>query len=171
MRPATIAFVLLAAGPLRAEGGPLPLIDERLELMRDEAAWRYARNAPVEDLAREAISLQRAMVDAQAIGLDPGAARAFFTAKNAAEKEIQSCFMHRWSMGEEDPPEMVPDMSGELRPRLFELEFEILDAILAYDGPPITAEIFFEAVAVDCLSPDTAEALRIGLTDFFELEE
>ena len=143
-------------------------IAERLSLMEPVAAWKLANDVAVEDLAREAVVLESATGAATDAGLDAATARVFFEAQIEAAKDIQRCWIGRWEAGTAQPPETVPDLTAEIRPRLLELGAELLDSIeaalargVAFDGA-LAAE-FAAAADIDCLSVQSRDAIYRAL--------
>ncbi|MEO0623321.1 MAG: gamma subclass chorismate mutase AroQ [Pseudomonadota bacterium] len=166
-RPIALAVTLIAApAPASAEdaGTVHGLIADRLALMKPVAAWKMDRGAPVEDLEREAVVLDKAVASAEENGLDGATARPFFEAQIAAAKAIQTCWIGRWGYGEATPPTEVPDLREEIRPQLIDLGARMLEAIggaleagVTFDGAGKAA--FDERVDLPCL--DRFSRLRI----------
>ncbi len=144
------------------------LIAERLSLMEPVAAWKAARGAPVEDLAREAVVLEKATAGAADRGLDPDTIRPFFEAQIGAAKDIQWCWIDRWESGAAAPPAEPPDLVEDIRPELIRLGDAILSALRArLAGGPITpAEQagFADAVAIECLGEEARDGVFAALT-------
>lgn len=162
---AGMAIALLAL-PAAAEDAATVhgLIADRLALMKPVAAWKMERGAPVEDLEREAVVLDKAVASAEENGLDGATARPFFEAQIAAAKAIQTCWIGRWGYGEATPPAEVPDLREEIRPQLIDLGARMLEAIggaleagVTFDGAGKAA--FDERVNLPCL--DRFSRLRI----------
>ncbi len=167
-------LLTLAAGSpgLAAEddaGAVFELIDARLELMLPVAAWKQANDAAVEDKAREAVVVEKAVEAASLHNIDPEGAAVFFRAQIEAAKEIQVCWIERWSAGEATPPVEVPDLKGEIRPQLIEIGGKLLAAVETTldSGESFTATdlpAFRTTVRVDCLSDETRDTLFEALT-------
>lgn len=168
-----LLLVLAAGSPsLAAEGdaeAAFQLIDARLELMKPVAAWKQAEGAAVEDKAREAVVVEKAVEAAGKRNIDPEGAAAFFRAQIEAAKEIQVCWIDRWTAGTATPPAEVPDLKSEIRPQLIKIGGELLAAVEANlsdgEGFPASALPAFQAaVQVDCLSDETRDGLFEALS-------
>lgn len=98
----TILLLLTATPALPAVGtGHLyELIDARLELMDEVAAYKWRQDRPIEDPEREALVLDRAVDDALRHGFTPDSSRAFFAAQIEAAKQIQRHWFRIWEAGE-----------------------------------------------------------------------
>lgn len=93
------------------------LIDERLALMPEVAAWKYRRQQPVADPARERVVIDQAVADAEAAQLDGAAARDFFAVQIQLARAVQEHLFARWRASAASPSE-PRDLATELRPRL-----------------------------------------------------
>ncbi|MCG7518383.1 gamma subclass chorismate mutase AroQ [Ruegeria sp. Ofav3-42] len=161
-----VCLCLLIAGtatPAQAE--LFDLIDSRLEWMQDVAAFKHANDRPVEDLEREKVVIQKTLEQAALAGVDPDTAQLFFKAQIDAAKDIQSCWIERWTQDQTPVPENFADLTTEVRPALLELGGQILEALSAQlpVSPSSQAE-FSEDVRVDCLSDDSRAELFDSLT-------
>ena len=164
-----VGLVFLAARPLQVSAEPsaqavFERVAERLSLMQPVAAWKLANDVAVEDLAREAVVLESATAAAVEAGLDAATAGAFFEAQIEAAKDIQRCWIGRWQAGAAQPPESVPDLTTEVRPRLLELGVELLDSIEAAVAAGVTfdgalAGDFAATADIDCLSAPSRDAI------------
>ncbi len=85
-------------------------------MMQPAAAWEDTRGVAVEDKAREAIVLEKAVEAAKARGIAPQGSEAFFRAQIEVAKEIQFCWLERWESSAATPPAEVPDLKTEIRP-------------------------------------------------------
>ena len=151
-------------------------IAERLSLMERVAAWKLANDVAVEDLEREAVVLESATGAATDARLDAETARAFFAAQIEAAKDIQRCWIERWEAEAAQPPETVPDLTTEIRPRLLELGGELLHGIeaalahgVAFDAA-LTDE-FAASADIDCLSAPSRDAIYRALGGLHLVEE
>ena len=108
-----------------ATQAPGQLISDRLALMQDVAAYKWANERAIEDLPREAIVLAAAKRSGLAYSLTAASVETLFGAQIDAAKEIQHYWFEQWERGG-TPPESA-DLAVTLRPRLLELG----DAILA----------------------------------------
>ena len=154
------AFALLSLLPPASAQSPEPifaLIDQRLELMKDVAAYKYIEGLPIEDLKREAIVLQKATTAAEGAGLQADSVTAFFRSNIEAAKSIQRCWHHRWEDSTTSPPQSAPHLGAEIRPQLIEIGNELNEAIARFldKGGALGVGVegqFLETVQVDCLA-------------------
>ncbi|HEY5761058.1 MAG TPA: gamma subclass chorismate mutase AroQ, partial [Steroidobacter sp.] len=105
------------------------LMQQRLELMRSVAAWKYAKNAPVTDAAREQQVLDATVAQAQRLGIDAASARELFSLQIRMARDVQEHFIATWKKKQKPSDEPVRDLSKELRPELDRLGNELLRAI------------------------------------------
>ncbi|MEO1089245.1 MAG: gamma subclass chorismate mutase AroQ [Pseudomonadota bacterium] len=142
-------------------------IEDRLLLMKPVAAWKRAHDAPVADLAREAVVLDRAVADAAAAGLDGESARPLFAAQIEAAKDIQHCWLDRWNHGV-TVPDRAPDLVDEIRPQLLAVGATLLQSIEAALAAGTTFgdsehQAFTAEIDVDCLSTAARDEVFQGL--------
>nr|WP_298718861.1 gamma subclass chorismate mutase AroQ [uncultured Steroidobacter sp.] len=104
------------------------LMQQRLELMRSVAAWKYANDAPVTDAAREQQVLEATVAQAQRLGIDPASARELFSLQIRMASEVQEHFIAAWR-ARSSTDEPVRDLKQELRPALDRLGNELMRAI------------------------------------------
>jgi len=104
------------------------LMQERLELMRSVAAWKYANKSPVTDAAREQQVLDATVAQAQRLGIDAASARELFSLQIRMASEVQEHFIATWR-AQKSTDEPVKDLQRELRPELDRLGNELLRAI------------------------------------------
>jgi cyclohexadienyl dehydratase len=155
--PLTLLTLAAASAPPAAASELVALMAERLALMDEVAAHKWQHGLPVEDPAREAVVLDRAVQDALRFGFTPESSRRFFAAQIDAAKELQHHWFARWQAGE-SPPGNVPDLQGALRPELLRLGTEILAA--AAEQPAGGAPLADHGLAtVPGLAPDSAARL------------
>jgi cyclohexadienyl dehydratase len=171
-----IAFIPSAfAAPLNDERSArridnlFELIDARLQLMNDVAAYKYQNKLGIEDVAREQVILDEASIKALAYGLTPTSSRFFFAMQIEAAKEIQRYWFDEWANGA-PLPTSTASLGDELRPRILNLGDAILTSIA--ETYPITdkslATQFVRSVNVEGLSDATKFALFRAL---FEVEK
>ena len=106
------------------------LINERLSYMADVAAYKYERQLPVEDLAREATILDSVTQQAAEAGLDAASVTPFFEAQFRAAKRIQATVMLELE-AERYPASGYRDLTTEVRPALDRIGKQLIDAIVA----------------------------------------
>ena len=145
------------------------LIEARLQLMNDVAAYKYQHKLGIEDVAREQVVLDKAAIKALAFGLTPASSRFFFAMQIEAAKEIQRYWFDEWTNGALLPASAA-SLDDDLRPRIQALGDAILTAIA--DTYPITdkslATQFVRSINVEGLSDATKFALFRAL---FEVEK
>jgi cyclohexadienyl dehydratase len=104
------------------------LMQQRLELMRSVAAWKYANHVPVTDPAREQQVLDATVAQAQRLGIDAASARELFALQIQIARGVQEHYLSNWNAaGRSDAP--VRDLNKELRPELDGLGQQLLRAI------------------------------------------
>lgn len=141
------------------------LIDARLELMDEVAAYKWHHDLPIEDPERERLVVERAVEDALRHAFTPASSAALFGAQIEAAKAIQRYWFDVWRRG--TAPAQPPDLNTAVRPELLRLGNEILAAAAAREA--FGREEFDRAV--DVVGLDAAhrqslfEALR-GLRRF-----
>ena len=147
------------------------LMDRRLALMPEVAAWKRARGQPVADPAREKDLLDRWESSGASLGVERAAARNFMETQIAAAREVQERLIAVWAAGDAAPP-VSRDLERVLRPELDRLGGEMLvvmQRVAAVGGEAlerrkITARM--EAVRTRwSLSPEIAGRLASALGD------
>ena len=104
------------------------LMDRRLALMPEVAAIKFQRQKPIADPAREREVLEQSVAEAQALHLDPNAAREFFSVQIAMARAVQEGLFARWRAGAM-PPGATRDLARDVRPALDALGRELLPAV------------------------------------------
>ncbi|HZZ58843.1 MAG TPA: gamma subclass chorismate mutase AroQ [Opitutaceae bacterium] len=125
--------VSLPGAPTFARNGELAdrvidLMDRRLALMPEVAAYKFRRHRPVADPGRERAVIEASVADAQALHLDPEAARAFFAAQIALAKTVENAWIARWTAAG-TMPAPARDLARDIRPALDALDRELLPAV------------------------------------------
>jgi len=138
LRALTILFLFLTAAPAGAAAAfadadadvraVFQLMQDRLRLMKDVAAWKHARNAPVVDAERERQVLEATVQQASELGIDGESARRLFSLQIRLAVRVQESLLADWRGGA-PPPQQVRDLAGELRPQLDRIGTELLHAI------------------------------------------
>jgi cyclohexadienyl dehydratase len=137
-RSLAILFLFLLAAPAGAAPAfadpdadvraVFQLLQDRLRLMKDVAAWKHARNAPVVDAERERQVLDATVRQASELGIDAASARRLFSLQIRLAVRAQESWIADWRSGGAAPQD-VRDLAGELRPQLDRLGAELLHAI------------------------------------------
>lgn len=145
-----IALLFFAVPSLHAEqaaylqeaeavGRVLSLMDHRMSLMRDVAAWKWQNRSPVGHLKREQTVLDNAVAVAEPLGLPPDAVRRLFEFQIKTGSEEQARLHERWGKEGFDTTQSVPSLDGETRPKLDRLTQDLLRSIYlavpAFDRP------------------------------------
>lgn len=110
------------------------LLDRRLALMPEVAAWKWRQGQPVADPARERTVLDTTAAAAESLQLDPDAVRACAAVQIRLARGVQDDRFAHWRRQPESTPE-ARDLAAELRPALDALAEEFLVALyLASDA-------------------------------------
>jgi cyclohexadienyl dehydratase len=139
LRALTILLLLLLTAPAGAAAAAFAdasadvravfqLMQDRLRLMQDVAAWKHARNAPVVDAERERQVLEATVRQAGDLGIDAESARRLFSLQIRLAVRVQESLIADWRAGA-TPPRAVHDLASELRPQLDRLGSELFHAI------------------------------------------
>jgi chorismate mutase-like protein len=111
--------------------GPLTdLVIERLLVSDDVAASKFGTDSPIENPVREQQVLDQVRTQAEALGLDPDDAVAFFRDQITASKEIQTGLFARWTAHPDQAPTTRPDLE-QIRLRLDQLTTALLQQLAA----------------------------------------
>jgi len=114
-----------AAAPAAIEHSPLEdlslqqLLVARLELMRSVAAWKWLNALPIEDLEREQLVIQEAVLEGLSYRLEKNAVERFYRAQITAAKAIQQYWFETWRKG--NAPLTAPNLQSDIRPQLLAL--------------------------------------------------
>jgi chorismate mutase-like protein len=95
--------MLLPPPTLHADGALYRLINERLSLMEQVAAYKWINEQPIAVPERETLVISNAVRDGLQYGITTDSSSAFFSAQIVAAKIIQQCWFDRWE--EDKPPE------------------------------------------------------------------
>ena len=138
------------------------LIDRRLALMEQVAAYKWQHRQPVEDLAREAVVVAEAADLALRHGLVPQTVERLFLVQIEAAKEIQRHWFGKWQAGAVAP--VAPDLAATVRPELLRLGEAIVAAAAPRQPgegvlPGLDRATFDRLVSTPGLSADSRDAL------------
>lgn len=123
----------LVAPSARADGDEtamtnlIALVSQRLALAVPVAQWKWANHRPITDAPREAVLLADVDRRAQAAGVEPTFAHAFFQDQIEASKQVQSALFERWRAS--PPSEPAPDLATSTRPQLDRLTAALVPAL------------------------------------------
>lgn len=154
-----LVILLLLSGAPRADAQDLPrlaqpaadveqvfaLLAERLALMEAVAAWKWERQAPITDPARESDLLRRAAEDAASAGLDADSVRALLALQMQLARALQERHFARWRASGFSAPR-AQDLNTVIRPQLDRLGQALL-AALALAVPQLAAGDFRQRYA------------------------
>lgn len=109
----------------------LGLVNERLQLMKEVAAYKHANNISIENKQREEVVLHSAIAMARAHHLKPASVESFFRLQIEFAKAIQKGWIKNWRAEGAKPlsGEVVPDLAKEIRPKLITLGEQIVEHI------------------------------------------
>jgi chorismate mutase len=106
-----------------------PLIEtsaRRLAIGQQVALSKWASGAAVEDQPREGEVIRGAATAAEAAGLDPVWASAFFRSQIEANKLVQYSLLADWRRSGHAPHHPLVDLKEVIRPRLDQLQSELV---------------------------------------------
>ena len=153
-------YLLSSTAPGASAGALEQTIHARLALMKDVAHAKWVTGRPIEDLAREQVVIEQAVISGLQFRLTPAATTRFFTAQIEAAKAIQRYWFTVWAT--EPPNGPAPELGTQIRPRLLVLG----DQILAELGtqPEVESEAtFIQQTRLDGLPGDYQIALYQSL--------
>lgn len=159
-RYSTLMLVLIFQFPAKAsqQDQLFSLIDARLQLMDEVAAYKWQHKLAIEDSAQEQLVLDKAAEAALNANLDPQTSRQFFVAQIEAAKEIQRYWFSQYEQGGQNPE--VRSLDDEVRPELLRLGNGILNSMSAQQALSEDArDNFAQHVNVTGLSPETRDLL------------
>ncbi|MEH6567861.1 MAG: gamma subclass chorismate mutase AroQ [Halioglobus sp.] len=156
------------------------LVSQRLNYMKDVAAYKWHNKLPIENLARETVVLESAVTQGLRFGLMTTGSKSFFAVQIAAAKEIQWYWFGQWRQHPNRIPESTADLNTSIRPALIALGENISQAFVNSDrsltelrveglSPPMIIALNDAAQAV-ALYPDQltqiqgSGLLRVGTT-------
>jgi cyclohexadienyl dehydratase len=143
----------------------LQLLQNRLLLMQDVAAWKHAHAVPVVDAAREQQVLDATVRQASDLGIDADSARRLFALQIRLAVRVQEGLLTDWRSGR-PAPQHVRDLATEVRPQLDRVGADLLHAIYLalpeLQRPDFAARYAGDVRIVD--APGLTEADRHDLT-------
>ena len=104
------------------------LMQDRLQLMKDVAAWKHTRKAPVVDVEREQQVLEATVHQASELGIEAASARRLFSLQIRLAVRVQESWISSWRSVTASPQD-VRDLASQLRPQLDRLGTELLRSI------------------------------------------
>ena len=136
--PLLTSLILLLWQPAAAQPEAITafqLINERLKHMEDVAMYKSVNGLPVEDLPREEVVIENAVLAAESQGLIGDSIENFFITQINVAKAIQYRSLADWLSSPISKP--IPDLPNQIRPKLTELGDEIvkeLALLLSHEG-------------------------------------
>ena len=136
--PLAASLILLLWQPAAAQPEAITafqLINERLKHMEDVAMYKSVNGLPVEDLPREKVVIENAVLAAESQGLIGDSIENFFITQINVAKAIQYRSLADWLSLPISKP--IPDLPNQIRPKLTELGDEIvkeLALLLSHEG-------------------------------------
>ncbi len=107
------------------------LIDQRLHLMKDVAAYKYANHIAIENKQREQVVLASAIASARQHQLDPTSVEPFFRLQIEIAKAVQRSWIKSWraegALASSD--NSTTDLQGDIRPKLLALGDQLVAQI------------------------------------------
>jgi cyclohexadienyl dehydratase len=104
------------------------LMQDRLQLMKDVAAWKHAHKAPVVDAEREQQVLEATVQQASDLGIEAASARRLFSLQIRLAVRVQESWISS-RRSDTASPQDVRDLASQLRPQLDRLGTEQLRSI------------------------------------------
>ena len=104
---------------------------QRLVLMEEIAKSKWNAGLPVEDVAREAVVLEKTMAIAVGEGLKADSAARVLRAQIAAAKIVQRKLFDRWRITERGKFPDASDLGDDLRPEVSRLSNALIAALAA----------------------------------------
>jgi cyclohexadienyl dehydratase len=143
--------MLLPSSTLLADEALYRLINERLSLMEQVAAYKWINEQPIAVPERETLVISNAVRDGLQYGITTDSSSAFFSAQIAAAKIIQQCWFDRWEA--EKSPVTAEDLAGAVRPKLISLGREIASRLAKNtNDEKLFNRLFSKNLPVECLS-------------------
>ncbi|MCX7868390.1 MAG: gamma subclass chorismate mutase AroQ [Terrimicrobiaceae bacterium] len=117
--------------PPQASARLVELMGERLVLAQDAAWAKYREGLPVRDGRREKESLRAAESQARKMGVPASRAKSFLKAQLAASRAVQQDLIAGWKAGRELPARAPKSLERDLRPRMDQINSEMITQLAA----------------------------------------
>jgi len=156
-----------AAAPAAIENPPLEdasleqLLVARLELMQSVAAWKWLNALPIEDLEREQLVIEEAVLAGLPYRLEKNAVERFYRAQITAAKAIQQYWFETWRKG--NAPPKAPNLQRDIRPQLLALGRAIAQSWGQHEELPSADALSTVLSGVKGLPPHSTEMLTQAL--------
>ena len=125
----SLLLIFIAAPAISSAEDLGDLLQSRLAYMKDVAAYKWQRELPIEDLAREQQVVVGATTEALRRGLNIETSSDFFLVQIAAAKEIQAYWFEQWRNNPSLAPKNNIDLLERIRPQLIILGDQIIAAL------------------------------------------
>ena len=123
------------------------LLDQRLAVMPDVAAYKWSRHAAIADPPREQAVIQNAIDRGAPLGLDAEGLRRVFELQIRLARDVQSALHARWTKSGFDAGRPIPSLENDIRPKLDRITPELLKA-LYLAAPEMQRDDFVSAYVV-----------------------
>ena len=151
MKRLLLFLILLPPSNILADEALYRLINERLSLMEQVAAYKWINEQPIAVPERETLVISNAVRDGLQYGITTDSSSAFFSAQIAAAKIIQQCWFDRWEA--EKPPVTAEDLADVVRPKLISLGREIVSRLAKNtNDEKLFNRLFSKNLPVECMS-------------------
>ena len=109
----------------------LSLIDQRLQLMKGVAAYKFANDIAIENKSREQVVLASAVASARQQQLDSKTLEPFFRLQIEVAKSVQKGWIERWQAGGGllQGSDSIPSLKNSIRPKLITLGAQLVEQI------------------------------------------
>jgi cyclohexadienyl dehydratase len=122
------------------------LLEQRLALMSEVAAWKWQHHKPISDPARERALLERTRQRAQTLGIDANSASELLSLQMRLARDVQQARFADWQKRGFRAAQPVRDLGTGLRPELDRIGEELLRT-LALALPQLAQPDFCERFA------------------------
>lgn len=155
-------FVLLAAQYVSGDEQRLVgLISARLSYMDEVAAYKWMNGLPIEDLEREAVVLDKAVISGLNKGIRIETSKAFFSQQIDAAKEIQRYWFTYWKSN--PAPGSAPDLINIVRPELIRLGNALTKELAILQHTTVVERNFLDKTRIKGLSSSGRQKLYTAL--------
>ncbi len=135
-----LVFLCFFTSPVHAASPPantpelerlLSLVDQRLQLMQNVAAYKYANHIAIENKPREKVVLASAVASARKHQLDPATLEPFFRLQIKFAKSLQKSWIKKWQAegGMLQGADAIPDLKNNIRPKLITLGAQLVKQV------------------------------------------
>ncbi|KAL3102775.1 hypothetical protein niasHT_021442 [Heterodera trifolii] len=106
--------------------------NKRLMLAKDVVSYKYLNSKPIDDPKREKDLLEKVLEQGQKAGIGNNYGEEFFQDQMDANKMIQKGYEKEWNKKKSSPPEKVPDLLVETRPKVTAATEEMILALKVF---------------------------------------